>query len=112
MVCGQALLLIFTISLPRSIQSLDGDLTKKMLDVHNTEHNPKIHAYIKNYLQMDSAAFYCSVPVALFSNLQYIYDNLRTHLKSKRGALIKKKIKFSSYILGNSAWSSCKVIYD
>jgi hypothetical protein len=29
---------------------------------------------------------------------------------SKYIALIKKKIKFSSYI--NSEWSSCKVIYD
>jgi hypothetical protein len=26
--------------------------------------------------------------------------------------LIKKKVKFSSYILGNSEWSSCKVIYE
>jgi hypothetical protein len=34
-------------------------------------------------------------------------------MRSSGDPLIKKKIKFSSYILqGNSEWSSCKVIYE
>jgi hypothetical protein len=76
--------------------------------------NPPVQTVCSEYTVL--ASFYSALLLRLC-----LFTNVRTlnHLILKRtlkffspSALIKKKIKFSPPILGNSDGSSCKVIYE